>query len=69
MQIELTKEIAMDLVKGSEPPLPLLEEFDYFGSYSDQYGRYYWKTDVLNRMSVEGLFHLYKRTKETEGVV
>lgn len=62
MKIELTKEIALHLVQGVQP---LYDDFylvePKLGWYSDQYGRFYWKKDELNKMTPEELFNLYNR--------
>ena len=60
MKIELTKEMALYLVLGVEP------SYDDFylvvpklGSYSDQYGRFYWNKEELKEMTTEQLYSLY----------
>lgn len=72
MKIELTQELAIDLVKGTSPAYKLFEELeiskrstDSFGDYNDQYGRFYWYDSRLKRLSVEQLYNLYERCKNS----
>lgn len=63
MQIELTKEVIIDMLRGSQPDPTKIQPLKNFVTYSDQYGRYYWSTTQLKEMSIEELYELYNRIK------
>jgi hypothetical protein len=62
MKVELTKEMAVALLKGVTP---VYDDFylvePVLGTYSDQYGRFYWKEEKLKEMTIEQLYNLYNR--------
>ena len=63
MTIELTKEMAIHLIRGSQPSYEVLSIISSICDYSDQYGRYSWDTSKLEAMSVEQLYSLYELVK------
>jgi hypothetical protein len=56
----LTKEMAIDLVKGITIPYELFDKYDGKFTYSDQYGKFYWSDTWLKSLSIEELMEVYK---------
>lgn len=63
MEVNLTKEMVLHLVQGVQPSYDKLSLLENFGTYSDQYGRFYWNIYKLREMSIEELYELYQRSK------
>lgn len=61
MQVSLTKEMVIDMLRGSQPDPTKIQPLSNFVTYSDQYGRYNWSTATLKEMSIEQLYELYER--------
>lgn len=62
----MSKEMALDLVKGTYPNYSLFKDFEpLLGTYSDQYGRWSWNLPHLTTLDANALMSIYKRCKDS----
>lgn len=67
MDVQLTREIATDLVRGVSPYYTMFDRIDKqgLGTYSEQYCRFTWNTNKLSELTVEQLYLLYLECKKS----
>lgn len=65
MTIELTRQMLLDMVKGTGGPGTYTDEFDHVGRLEGfPNERWSWRHDVLLKMSEDQLFNLYNQLRK-----